>query len=186
MKLRLRSSYLLLAYFCTCLSAQAAIVVFTANDVQYALTQNTYSATSDWSSNVSSDLVGQEVAGSGETITSAFVADWVDLKTNFDGDTAGFISLLGGQYGNNAYVLYNGAQTISGYGYFAEVHFGDVPGGWFVIDTFDSGQIDLGRWTGNRYIVAEISTDPIPVPEPAMFAAFLGFSALLLLARRRR
>ena len=182
----LRSYHLIIAGLCTCLSAQAAVLVYTANDVQYALTQTKYSATSDWSSNVSSDLVGQEVAGSDETITSAFVADWTDLKTNFAGDTAGFISLLGGQYGSNGYVLYNGVQNISSYGYFAEVHFGNAPGGWFVIDTFDNNQIDLGRWTGNRFIVAEISTEPIPVPEPAMFAAFLGLSALLLLARRRR
>ena len=186
MKLIPHKFFSLIVGVCFCANSHAAIEVFTANNVQYALTQATYAYNSDWSSNVSTDLVGQEVSSSSELISSATVADWTDLKTNFAGDTAGFISLLGGQYGDSGFLLFNGAQNISGYGYFAEVHLGTTPGGWAVIDTIDSGQIDLGRWTGNRYIVAEVLTDSTPVPEPTMFPVVFGLAALFTVACRRR
>jgi hypothetical protein len=147
--------------------ADASVVL---NGQEYDITSVAVAYDANWQTQVVADF------GSDAT-----VADWIDIKADALAETGG-VDLLKGllnTVGGAASLTYNGQQLEGGiYGYFAAVHNGTVPGGWTVIDDIDNNQVDLGRWTGTRYVVAAI-------PEPATLGT-LGLSVALMLFFRRR
>ena len=145
---------------------EASIVL---NGQEYDITSIAVAYDADWQAQVAADF------GAGAT-----VADWIDIKADALAETGGvdLLKSLLNTVGGSASMTYNGQQLITGYGYFAQVHNGTVPGGWTVIDDIDSHQVDLGRWTGTRYVVAA-------VPEPASLGV-LGVCVVLILFIRRR
>ena len=157
------------------------------NGKTYALTTNSYNYNADW-----------EAAVDAEFGESATVADFATLKVDAVGlETTlwGFLAdNLGGTTGS-AFLEYNGSPSVSGYGYFLELHSVFPGGGWYVADYIDPGtagygtvagdvgRIDLGRWTGTKKILTVVSTAPVPEPTAALTCGILAAGSLL---RRRR